>query len=203
MKEGMRTRRGAAEGVTVCCRSSSSCVSSDPQASVFYTPATRCRPPLPTRTSAKLKPATAQAIAVKLESLALDRLAPSWKRTTCRPAAARPAMARCRTAPPGTRRVAQQHQPRPAAGADPRIGLKEVARIQGEIREAGARSWATTARPPAFPQWVAAQPKFKPFKTEQQVLERYRQLYAQSRPSCRSTSRCCRRRSSTCSWNPN
>jgi uncharacterized protein (DUF885 family) len=30
-----------------------------------------------------------------------------------------------------------------------------------------------------FPQWVAAQQKFKPFTGEQQVLERYRQIYAQ------------------------
>ncbi|QJE01047.1 DUF885 domain-containing protein [Massilia forsythiae] len=57
------------------------------------------------------------------------------------------------------------------------LGLKEVARIQGEMAALAPRL-GYDGPLNRFPQWVAAQPRFKPFTSEQQVLERYRQLYA-------------------------
>jgi uncharacterized protein (DUF885 family) len=57
------------------------------------------------------------------------------------------------------------------------LGLKEVARIQGEIAKL-APKMGYTGPLNRFPQWVAAQRTFKPFTSEQQVLERYRQIYA-------------------------
>lgn len=58
------------------------------------------------------------------------------------------------------------------------LGLKEVARIQGEIAKL-APKMGYTGPLNRFPQWVAEQRKYKPFTGEQQVLERYRQIYAQ------------------------
>jgi uncharacterized protein (DUF885 family) len=57
------------------------------------------------------------------------------------------------------------------------LGLKEVARIQQQMA-ALAPKLGYTGPLNQFPHWVAAQKRFKPFTTEQQVLERYRQLYA-------------------------
>jgi uncharacterized protein (DUF885 family) len=58
------------------------------------------------------------------------------------------------------------------------LGLKEVTRIQGEIAKL-APKMGYTGPLNRFPQWVAEQRKFKPFTSEQGVLERYRQIYAQ------------------------
>ncbi len=58
------------------------------------------------------------------------------------------------------------------------LGLKEVARIQGEMAKV-APKLGYQGPLKDFPQWVAAQAKFKPFTSEQQVLERYRQIYGQ------------------------
>jgi uncharacterized protein (DUF885 family) len=57
------------------------------------------------------------------------------------------------------------------------LGLKEVARIHGEMAKL-APKLGYEGPLKDFPQWVAAQPKFKPFTSDQQVLERYRQIYA-------------------------
>jgi uncharacterized protein (DUF885 family) len=57
------------------------------------------------------------------------------------------------------------------------LGLKEVARIQGEIAKL-APKLGYHGPLNRFPQWVAEQRKFKPFTSDQQVLERYRQIYA-------------------------
>jgi uncharacterized protein (DUF885 family) len=57
------------------------------------------------------------------------------------------------------------------------LGLKEVARIQGEMAKLAPKLGYEDPLN-RFPQWVAAQPRFKPFTSEQQVLERYRQIYA-------------------------
>ncbi|MET3133953.1 uncharacterized protein (DUF885 family) [Oxalobacteraceae bacterium GrIS 1.11] len=55
------------------------------------------------------------------------------------------------------------------------IGLKEVARIQAQFAILGPRLGYTGA-PAGLPTWVAAQDKFHPFKTEQEVLDVYRKL---------------------------
>jgi uncharacterized protein (DUF885 family) len=57
------------------------------------------------------------------------------------------------------------------------IGLKEVARIQQQWVALGPKL-GYSGPPNALPQWVAAQAKFKPFTSEAQVLEAYRQIDA-------------------------
>jgi uncharacterized protein (DUF885 family) len=57
------------------------------------------------------------------------------------------------------------------------LGEKEVARIQQEMA-ALAPKLGYDGPLKTFPQWVAAQPRFKPFKTDREVLDRYRAIYA-------------------------
>ena len=59
-------------------------------------------------------------------------------------------------------------------------GLSEVARIQGEFAIVGPKM-GYTGPANGLPNWVAAQDKFKPFTSEAQVIEVYRQLDAQLR----------------------
>ena len=60
------------------------------------------------------------------------------------------------------------------------IGLTEVARIQGEYGRIGPKM-GYTGPAAGLPGWVAQQAKFKPFKTEQEVIDVYRKLDAQLR----------------------
>ena len=57
------------------------------------------------------------------------------------------------------------------------IGLKEVARIQGEYAIVGPKM-GYTGPASGLPTWVTAQPKYRPFKTEQEVIDVYRKLDA-------------------------
>jgi uncharacterized protein (DUF885 family) len=57
------------------------------------------------------------------------------------------------------------------------LGEKEVARIQQQMATLAPRL-GYDGPLKTFPQWVAAQSRFKPFKTEQEVLDRYRAIYA-------------------------
>jgi uncharacterized protein (DUF885 family) len=56
------------------------------------------------------------------------------------------------------------------------LGLKEVARIEHQMAELGPKL-GYTGPANKLPQWVSAQDKFKPFTTEQQVLDAYRKIY--------------------------
>ncbi|MDB5792168.1 MAG: hypothetical protein JWQ80_2192 [Massilia sp.] len=60
------------------------------------------------------------------------------------------------------------------------IGLKEVARIQGEFGRIGPKM-GYTGPAAGLPAWVSQQARFKPFKTEQEVIDVYRKLDAQLR----------------------
>jgi len=53
------------------------------------------------------------------------------------------------------------------------IGLKEVARIQGEYAVTGPKM-GYTGPAAGLPRWVAEQPKYKPFTSDQQVIDVYR-----------------------------
>jgi uncharacterized protein (DUF885 family) len=58
------------------------------------------------------------------------------------------------------------------------IGLKEVARIQAQFAVLGPQL-GYNGPANGLPTWVAAQPKFHPFKTEQEVQDVYRKLNEQ------------------------
>jgi uncharacterized protein (DUF885 family) len=60
------------------------------------------------------------------------------------------------------------------------IGVREVARIQGEFAIVGPKM-GYTGPASGLPDWVAAQDKFRPFTTDQQVIDVYRKLDAQLR----------------------
>jgi uncharacterized protein (DUF885 family) len=60
------------------------------------------------------------------------------------------------------------------------IGLKEVARIQGEYGRIGPRM-GYNGPASALPTWVSEQAKYKPFKTDKEVIDVYRKLDAQLR----------------------
>jgi uncharacterized protein (DUF885 family) len=57
-------------------------------------------------------------------------------------------------------------------------GLAEVARIQGEYAKTGPKM-GYTGPAAGLPTWVLSQPKYKPFNTEQEVIDVYRGLDAQ------------------------
>ena len=60
------------------------------------------------------------------------------------------------------------------------IGVKEVARIQGEYGVVGPRM-GYTGPAAGLPRWVSEQPKYKPFTSDQQVIDVYRELDAKVR----------------------
>jgi uncharacterized protein (DUF885 family) len=57
-------------------------------------------------------------------------------------------------------------------------GLSEVARIQGEYAKTGPKM-GYNGPAAGLPTWVLSQPKYKPFKTDQEVIAVYRDLDAQ------------------------
>jgi uncharacterized protein (DUF885 family) len=57
------------------------------------------------------------------------------------------------------------------------IGLKEVARIQGQYAIVGPKM-GYTGPAAGLPGWVAQQDKYRPFKTEQEIIDVYRKLDA-------------------------
>lgn len=56
------------------------------------------------------------------------------------------------------------------------LGLREVARIQQQMKDVGTQL-GYTGEPSGLAKWVADQPKFKPFTTDAQVLDAYRDIY--------------------------
>ncbi|WP_322405038.1 DUF885 domain-containing protein [Massilia luteola] len=58
------------------------------------------------------------------------------------------------------------------------IGLKEVARIQGEYARIGPKM-GYNGPAAGLPVWVSQQAKYKPFKTEGEIIDVYRKLNAQ------------------------
>ncbi len=58
------------------------------------------------------------------------------------------------------------------------IGLKEVARIQGEFARIGPKM-GYDGPPAGLPVWVSEQAKYKPFKTEGEIIDVYRNLNTQ------------------------
>lgn len=62
-----------------------------------------------------------------------------------------------------------------------RIGLAEVARIHAELAKLGPKLGYSGA-PSGLPRWLAQQEKYRPFKTDEQVLQAYRDINARLQP---------------------
>jgi uncharacterized protein (DUF885 family) len=62
-----------------------------------------------------------------------------------------------------------------------RIGLAEMARINAEFVKL-APKLGYTGKPSGLPLWLSQQPKYRPFKTEDEVLQAYRDLNARILP---------------------
>jgi uncharacterized protein (DUF885 family) len=178
MKEGIRT--GVVQPKIVTTRmlpQFRQLRSSDPQASVFYSPAKRFPASFADKDKRELEAGYRQA-ALKIDQ-ALGRLnaflekdyLPAGRTTAgygALPDGAAWYQARIRNNTNLDTPPAQIHA----------LGLKEVARIQAEMAKL-APKLGYEGPLKGFPQWVAAQQKFKPFTSDQQVLARYREIYAQ------------------------
>jgi uncharacterized protein (DUF885 family) len=177
MKEGIRTRVVQPKPITVKMLAQFRQMRSDtPEASVFYTPVKN----MPAGFSDSDRRALSEGYrtAAKNIDAALDRLNAFLEKSYL-PASR--ATAGYGALPNGQAwyraRIRNNTNLDLAPGDIHALGLKEVARIQAEIAKL-APKLGYEGPLNRFPQWVAEQRKFKPFQTEQQVLERYRQIYA-------------------------
>jgi uncharacterized protein (DUF885 family) len=155
-------------------------VSATPQASIFYTPITNLPAGFSAADKKRLTAAYRASIDAKL-SPALARLATFLEKEYI-PAA------RTSTgwsALPGgmdwyLARVASQTTTTMTPEEIHATGLNEVARIQREFAIVGPKM-GYTGPASGLPNWVAAQDKFRPFTTEKQVIDVYRELDAKLR----------------------
>jgi uncharacterized protein (DUF885 family) len=177
MKEGIRTRVVQPKPITLKMLAQFRQMRSDtPEASVFYTPVKN----MPAGFSDSDRRALSEGYrtAAKNIDAALDRLNAFLEKSYL-PASR--ATAGYGALPNGQAwyraRIRNNTNLDLAPDAIHALGLKEVARIQGEIAKL-APKLGYEGPLNRFPQWVAEQRRFKPFQTEQQVLERYRQIYA-------------------------
>jgi uncharacterized protein (DUF885 family) len=177
MKEGIRTRVVQPKPITLKMLAQFRQMRSDtPEASVFYTPVKN----MPAGFSDSDRRALSEGYrtAAKNTDAALDRLNAFLEKSYL-PASR--ATAGYGALPGGQAwyraRIRNNTNLDLAPDAIHALGLKEVARIQGEIAKLAPKLGYEGALN-RFPQWVADQRRFKPFQTEQQVLERYRQIYA-------------------------
>jgi uncharacterized protein (DUF885 family) len=155
-------------------------VSDKPEASIFYTPITN----LPAAFSAadkkqltaayrttidrKLAPALARLAGfLENEYIAAARTSTGW---SALPGGMDWYLARVASQTTTTMTPEQIHA----------TGLKEVARIQREFGIVGPKM-GYTGPANGLPNWVAAQDKFRPFTSDEQVIEVYRKLDAQLR----------------------
>jgi uncharacterized protein (DUF885 family) len=152
-------------------------VAAKPEQSIFYTPIKQMPASFGAADKRMLTDAYRQAIDAKLNP-ALARLA-SFIEKEYLPA--------CRTStgwsalPNGMNwylaRVASQTTTNLTPEQIHEIGLKEVARIQGEYARIGPKM-GYNGPPSGLPTWVGQQAKYKPFKTDQEVIDVYRKLNA-------------------------
>ena len=155
-------------------------VSATPQTSIFYTPITNMPATFSASDKARLEAAYRRTIGVKLLP-ALARLA-RFMEADYIPAAR--SSTGWSALPGGTpwylARVANQTTTNMTPEQIHATGLAEVARIQNEFAIVGPKmGYAGPAN--GLPNWVAEQDKFRPFTSEQQVIDVYRKLDAQLR----------------------
>ena len=151
--------------------------SATPEANIFYTPVSKLPAAFSDADKQRLTAAYRQTIADKLMP-ALARLAAYVEQEyipACRDTAGLGAL------PDGAAwyqaRIANATTTSLTADEIHAIGLKEVARIQGQFAVLGPKL-GYDGPAAGLPVWVAAQPKFYPFKTEDEVQAVYRQLNA-------------------------
>ncbi|MDL2354747.1 MAG: DUF885 domain-containing protein [Pseudomonadota bacterium] len=155
-------------------------VSATPEASIFYTPIKN----LPATFSAADKKSLTRAYRASIDS----KLAPALARLAAFLENDYIPAARTSTgwsALPGgmdwyLARVASQTTTTMTPEEVHATGLKEVARIQREFAIVGPKM-GYDGPANGLPNWVSAQDKFRPFTTEQQVIDVYRKLDAQLR----------------------
>ena len=152
-------------------------LSETPESSIYYTPITKLSAGFSAADKARLTEAYRKQIAEQIMP-ALARLAafvekdyiPACRTTTglgALPDGAAWYQARVANATTTSLKPDEIHA----------IGLREVARIQSQFEILGPKL-GYDGPPAGLPVWVAAQPKFRPFKTEQQVQAEYHKLNA-------------------------
>ena len=176
MREGMRSGVVPPKALIVSALPQfQKLVSASPEASIFYTPIQNLPASFPAADRQRLGAAFRSTIGGQLTP-ALQQLA-TFLETDYLPA--------CRSStgwsalPDGRAwylaRVASQTTTSLAPQAIHAIGLREVARIQAQFAVLGPQL-GYTGPAAGLPTWIAAQDKYRPFKTEQEVLDVYRKL---------------------------
>ncbi len=155
-------------------------VADKPEESIYYTPVRNMPASFPEVDKRKLAQAYRTTIGTSLNP-ALERLA-SFLEKEYIPAAR--ASTGWSALPEGKAwyqaRVASQTTTDLTPERIHEIGLKEVARIQREFGEIGPKM-GYQGPAAGLPTWVSQQAKYKPFTTEQQVIDVYRKLDAELR----------------------
>jgi len=178
MREGMRTNIVLPKAAMVSALPAfQKLLSATPEASIFYKPVTNMPAAFPARDKQALTAAYRKTIDSQLAP-ALARLATFLEKEYL-PAA------RSSTGWSALPNGAAWYQARVAASTTTdmtpeqihAIGLKEVARIQGEYGVVGPKM-GYTGPAAGLPGWVSQQEKYRPFKTEQEVIDVYRKLDA-------------------------
>ena len=178
MREGMRTGVVLPKAAMVSALPAfQKLVSATPEASIFYTPIKNLPAGFSSADKQALSQAYRQTIAVKLAP-ALARLATFLEKDYLPASRASTGWS---ALPNGAAWYAARVEASTTTSMTPEqihaIGLKEVARIQGEFGVVGPKMGYSGAAS-GLPGWVAQQDKYKPFKTEQEVIDVYRKLDA-------------------------
>ncbi|MFL6656948.1 MAG: DUF885 domain-containing protein [Massilia sp.] len=178
MREGMRTGVVMQKATVISTLPQfQKLVSQSPETSIFYTPVNK----MPAAFSAKDK----QALTAAYRATIANKLAPALARLASFMEKDYLPAARTSTgwsALPGGAawyqlNVAAQTTTTMTPEQIHAIGLKEVARIQGQYAIVGPKM-GYNGPAAGLPTWVTAQDKYRPFKTEQEVIDVYRKLDA-------------------------
>jgi uncharacterized protein (DUF885 family) len=176
MKEGMRTGVVLPKALTAkMLPQFKQLASKTPEASIFYTPIKNMPAQFSSKDKQDLTAAYRQAVA-KIGP-ALERLS-KFIEAEYLPASR--ATAGLGALPNGAAwyqaRIKHNTNLPLTPGEIHELGLKEVARIQQQMSELGPKL-GYTGPAKGLAQWVSAQEKFRPFKTDAEVLDAYRKIY--------------------------